>query len=212
MDNNMQFLDDIRDEVLDAADSVFEDEGMIDEDINEEDDEAEKSRAQEFFKEGEEIDEGNKVTAYQLFMSEDEPDEPSKKEIKIKINTRLHADAPWPAFSEKKINEKNFEEELRCKYYDCSIQNGNGYVEWESQEEPYHTAAWEDEIKRAFAANGLPAGAKIYCKFGSRDTGYIEEFELDADADSASQGEIDEDDTSAMEGNDPLFMEYFGHA
>ena len=60
----MQFLDDIRDEVLDAANSVFEDEGMIDEDINEEDDEAEKSRAQEFFKEGEEIDEGNKVTAY----------------------------------------------------------------------------------------------------------------------------------------------------
>ena len=76
--NNNQFLDDIQNEIINAADKVFEDEDLIAEDINEEDEESEKARAQEFFKEDDkeqQVDEGNKVTAYQLFMSEDELDD-----------------------------------------------------------------------------------------------------------------------------------------
>ena len=51
--NNNQFLDDIQNEIIDAADKVFEDEDLIAEDINEEDEESEKARAEEFFKEAE---------------------------------------------------------------------------------------------------------------------------------------------------------------
>ena len=80
---NNQFLDDIQNEIINAADKVFEDEDLIAEDliaedINEDDEESEKARAQEFFKEDDkeqQVDEGNKVTAYQLFMSEDELDD-----------------------------------------------------------------------------------------------------------------------------------------
>ena len=75
---NNQFLDDIQNEIINAADKVFEDEDLIAEDINEDDEESEKARAQEFFKEddkAQQVDEGNKITAYQLFMSEDELDD-----------------------------------------------------------------------------------------------------------------------------------------
>ena len=49
---------------------------------------------------------------------------------------------------------------------------------WLSQEGENPTDRWETEVKRAFKANGLKDGARIYVQFGSRDVGYVHEYEL----------------------------------
>lgn len=87
--------------------------------------------------------------------------------------------APYPAFDPKKINESAFEDGLRPKWWDvCILDNTTGEVSWESEEDEDPTEAWENEVKRAFMENGLSEGSVIYVKFGSRDTGFIHEYEL----------------------------------
>ena len=86
--------------------------------------------------------------------------------------------APYPAFNEMCINESRFEDELRAKLCDASIENGVGHVEWLSYSEEDPTDRWETEVKRAFKANGLKDGARIDVQFGSRDVGYVHEYEL----------------------------------
>ena len=86
--------------------------------------------------------------------------------------------APYPAFNEMRINESRFEDELRGKNWDVSIKNGVGHVKWLSQEGENPTDRWETEVKRAFKANGLKDGAHIEVQFGSRDVGYVHEYEL----------------------------------
>ena len=86
--------------------------------------------------------------------------------------------APYPRFCKKSINESAFEDELRAKCWDVTIENDVGSIDWLSQEDEDPTTAWENEVKRAFAANGLKSGSTIHVKFGSRDTGYIHEYEL----------------------------------
>ena len=85
---------------------------------------------------------------------------------------------PYPAFNEMCINESRFEDELRGKNWDARIENGVGHVEWLSYSGEDPTDRWETEVKRAFKANGLKDGAHIEVKFGSRDVGYVHEYEL----------------------------------
>ena len=86
--------------------------------------------------------------------------------------------APYPAFNEMRINESRFEDELRGKNWDARIENGVGHVEWLSYSGEDPTDRWETEVKRAFKANGLKDGAHIDVQFGSRDVGYVHEYEL----------------------------------
>ena len=89
--------------------------------------------------------------------------------------------APYPKFDPKKINESKFEDGLRAKWCDASINliENTGHVVWESQEDENPTGAWEDEVMRAFKVNGLKPGSTIYVEFGSRDTGIIHEYDLE---------------------------------
>ena len=86
--------------------------------------------------------------------------------------------APYPAFDEMCINESRFEDELRGKNWDARIENGVGHAEWLSYSGEDPTDRWETEVKRAFKANGLKDGAHIEVQFGSRDVGYVHEYEL----------------------------------
>ena len=86
--------------------------------------------------------------------------------------------APYPAFNEMRINESRFEDELRGKVCDASIENGVGCIEWLSEVGEDPSYRWENEVKRAFKANGLKDGARIDVQFGSRDVGYVHEYEL----------------------------------
>lgn len=89
--------------------------------------------------------------------------------------------APYPKFDPKQINESKFEDGLRAKWYDASINlnENTGHVVWESQEDENPTGAWEDEVMRAFKENGLKPGSTIRVEFGSRDTGIIHEYDLE---------------------------------
>jgi len=102
------------------------------------------------------------------------------KKIGIDIASPECYGAPYPEFDKLKINERRFEHGLRPKYWDIWIQNGRGFVNWKSQEDEDPTSAWEAEVKRAFKANGLKCGQKIYVKFGSRDVGYVHDYVLKA--------------------------------
>ena len=86
--------------------------------------------------------------------------------------------APYPAFNEMCINESCFEDELRGKNWDARIENGVGCIEWLSEVGEDPSDRWEAEVKRAFKANGLKDGAHIEVQFGSRDVGYVHEYEL----------------------------------
>lgn len=96
----------------------------------------------------------------------------------IDVACPAYCGAPYPCFRKKAINESKFEDGLRAKYWDAVIENDVGNIKWLSQEDEDPTTAWENEVKRAFAANGLKLGSTIRVKFGSRDTGYIHEYEL----------------------------------
>ena len=89
--------------------------------------------------------------------------------------------AQYPKFDPKQINESTFEDGLRAKWYDASINltENTGHVVWESQEDENPTGAWEDEVMRAFKENGLKPGSTIRVEFGSRDTGIIHEYDLE---------------------------------
>ena len=97
----------------------------------------------------------------------------------IDVAGPMYRGAPYPRFNPKKINECKFEDGLRAKEWEiCITSNKTGKISWESQEDEDPTEAWENEVKRAFKANGLKNGATIYVKFGSRDTGFIHEYEM----------------------------------
>ena len=84
--------------------------------------------------------------------------------------------APYPAFNRKRINESQFDEELRSKYCEADIEDGSATIKWLSQEAPHPSEEWEEEVKRAFKANGYRGPIEV--KFGSRDTGYIHEYTI----------------------------------
>lgn len=97
----------------------------------------------------------------------------------IDVEGPEYCGAPYPAFNKKAINESRFDDGLRGKRWNCEIRAGGGYVDWLSQEDEDPTESWETEIKRAFKANGLKKGSKIHVRFGSRDTSYIHEYDLE---------------------------------
>lgn len=105
-------------------------------------------------------------------------------QIKIDVAGPEYRGAPYPRFNPKKINESKFEDGLRAKEWETCITSDKtgeiktGEISWKSQVDEDPTEAWENEVKRAFAANGLKKGATIYVKFGSRDTGFIHEYEM----------------------------------
>lgn len=103
-----------------------------------------------------------------------------KSNIYIDIAAPEYRGAPYPKFNKKKVNESKFEDGLRAKSccLDIDRTKSRGTVSWLSQLDEHPSSAWKCEIKRAFKANGLKCGSTINCKFGSRDTGYIHEFEL----------------------------------
>ena len=96
----------------------------------------------------------------------------------IDVACPVYRGAPYPRFRKKAINESKFEDGLRAKCWNATIENGVGSIDWLSQEDEDPTTTWENEVRRAFAANGLKPGSTIHVKFGSRDTGYIHEYEL----------------------------------
>ena len=100
------------------------------------------------------------------------------KTVSISVNAPEYRGAPYPAFNKMRINESCFEDGLRAKEWNAYIENGAGYVKWLSQDGEDPTDSWESEVKRAFQANGLKSGACIEVTFGSRDVGYIHEYEL----------------------------------
>ena len=99
----------------------------------------------------------------------------------INVAGPAYRGAPYPKFNPKKINETKFEDGLRPKWYEASINltENTGHVVWKSEEDENPTRAWEDEVKRAFEKNGLKSGSKIHVEFGSRDTGVIHEYDLE---------------------------------
>ena len=100
------------------------------------------------------------------------------KTVSISVSAPEYRGAPYPEFDEMCINESCFDDELRAKEWHACIENGVGHVKWLSQEGEDPTDSWESEVKRAFKANGLKKGAFIEVTFGSRDVGYIHEYEL----------------------------------
>ena len=100
------------------------------------------------------------------------------KTVTIDISGPEYRGAPYPAFNEMCINESCFEDGLRAKEWSAYIENGVGHVKWLSQREEYPTGSWETEVRRAFQANGLKNGARIEVVIGSRDVGYVHEYEL----------------------------------
>lgn len=103
----------------------------------------------------------------------------SSRSKQIDVKCPMYRGAPYPAFSKKAINESRFDDGLRGKHWNCEVRAGEGYVDRLSQEDEDPTESWETEIKRAFKANGLKKGAKIHVRFGSRDTSYIHEYDLE---------------------------------
>ncbi len=96
----------------------------------------------------------------------------------IEVVCPAYSGAPYPSFDENAINESKFEYSARYKECNTYIKDNNGYVKWISQSADDPTEQWENEVKRAFAANGLKNGSVIHVKFGSRDTGIIHDYEL----------------------------------
>lgn len=97
----------------------------------------------------------------------------------INVEGPEYRGAPFPSFKKKQINESAFEDGLRIKEGTiCMRTKTSGYVNWISQEDEDPTTSWKDEVVRAFLANGFLPGGNIHVKFGSRDTGYIHEYDL----------------------------------
>ena len=96
----------------------------------------------------------------------------------IDVNCPAYRGAPVPKFDKMRINESCFEDELRGKNWDACIENEVGRIEWLSEDGEDPSDRWEAEVKRAFKANGLKDGSRIEVLFGSRDSGYIHEYEL----------------------------------
>ena len=102
----------------------------------------------------------------------------STKTISIDVNCPAYRGAPIPKFDKMRINESCFEDELRGKNWDACIESEVGRIAWLSEVGEDPSDRWESEGKRAFKENGLKTGARIDVMFGSRDSGYVHEYEL----------------------------------
>ena len=65
----------------------------------------------------------------------------------INVAGPMYRGAPYPKFNPKKINESKFEDGLRAKRWEASINlaENTGHVVWESQEDENSTSAWEND-------------------------------------------------------------------
>lgn len=99
-----------------------------------------------------------------------------KKELYISLSAPEYRGAPYPVFDKMSVNESAFEDCVRAKSWSMCAKRGYGYVSWISQESDYPTEAWENEVKRAFKANGFEG--TVHVKFGSRMKGIHLEYDL----------------------------------
>lgn len=106
--------------------------------------------------------------------------------VEIGVNAPAYRGAPMPRYNELMVNESEFDDGFRFKsaelyayINDEKPEDSYGEVTWLSQEKRYADDDFKDEVARAFEANGVPTGAIITVKFGSRDSGIVEEFEIE---------------------------------
>lgn len=76
--------------------------------------------------------------------------------------------APWPEFDEKKINEKLIPEDEQYKECEAFIEDGVGHLEWITQACGSPSDQFNEEIIRAFRANGLKIGDVIHVSYSMR--------------------------------------------
>ena len=95
-------------------------------------------------------------------------------------SSATHAPAPWPKRNKRKVNVQDIPHEERPKYHCIYIDSAKniGYVEWLTQDSSYPSAKFNEEIVRAFKANGFHG--KIEVSYGIRDDGLTEFYELEA--------------------------------
>lgn len=100
------------------------------------------------------------------------------KNIYFYANCPEYRGAPLPSFKEKEVNVSEFDDDLRpkeeqlCVHLDESDPSKSyGDGEWLAQGSDHADSNFIEELKRAFAANGLPPGCEANVKFGIRDDG-----------------------------------------
>ena len=87
--------------------------------------------------------------------------------------------APWPRFDRKKVNVKLILHEERPKDYEIWIEdNKEGYVNWLTQDSESPSEEFNEEIIRAFKANGLKKGAVIHVEYKMRGNYNSDEYDL----------------------------------
>lgn len=99
-----------------------------------------------------------------------------KKQLYITLSAPAYKGAPYPKFDKMSVNESAFEDCVRAKSWSMCAKGNDGYVSWISQETDYPTEAWENEVKRAFKANGFEG--TVHVRFGSRMKGIHLEYDL----------------------------------
>ena len=93
-------------------------------------------------------------------------------------SSETNGPAPYPPFDEMCVNESRIPHAERFKECYCEIRNGVGEVEWLTQGSKTPSDKFNDEIVRAFKANGLKVGAKINVAYGIRDYGLTAHYVL----------------------------------
>ena len=90
------------------------------------------------------------------------------------------APAPWPKRNKLSVNVQDILHEERPKDYCIYIDSAKniGYVEWLTQASRYPSDEFNEEIIRAFKANGFHG--KIEVSYGMRDDGLTKFYELEA--------------------------------
>ena len=101
-------------------------------------------------------------------------------EREYEYSSVTRAPAPWLNRNKLKVNVQDILHEERPKYHCIYIDTAKniGYVEWLTQESSYPSVEFNEEIVRAFKANGFHG--KIEVSYGIRDDGLTEFYELEA--------------------------------
>ena len=76
------------------------------------------------------------------------------EDVRIRCAAPEERGAPYPEFDPLAINESRFEAECRFKNFSAGIEGGRASVFWRAQESERPTAAFDEEVRRAFLANG----------------------------------------------------------
>lgn len=76
------------------------------------------------------------------------------EDVRIDCAAPEYAGAPYPEFDPLAINESRFERDCRFKEFNAGITGGKAKLLWKSQEAERPTPAFDEEIRRAFLANG----------------------------------------------------------